>query len=327
MMSVFRIWMTCFLLTAPVLSIVQADESVSDGAKAEQLVLQHSATSNSVKTVIQAPIRSMPKTELQKRKERSMQQLNKRAEDLVHAWKLRQVREAVAAIKAEEEANARIEAAAEKARQEALAEKAPPAPEPKEPTRSVEPTEVAQPAVPTKPMAELPPEQPVQVQEPVELPETPQNSDVASPEFIVTDVPKQIESPTTPKEPQDPAAMTSVEGPIDRMALATSLFATESYKECLSILDAVDRKSISTESSDWCDYLAASCYRKLQNLPEAESRYRNLLGRTEVSWLANATRWWLDNLNEQKKLRTDLIQLNTNFTAWQAEIDDLRTAD
>jgi len=284
---------------------------------------QRTAKSNAVFTVV-TPSSPSALTDLQQRKQQSIHDLNKRAEDLVHAWKLRQVRQAIADIKAQQEKDALIAAAAaaqeEALRNQALAPPAPappvltvptllqPTPMPTAEVASPEPSDVAD-----APLAATPPQQRLQ-------PETVDTQAVTMPESDAVPI-------AAPADDAEANAVSSVDGPIDRMALASSLFATESYKECLSILKAVDQKSISTENRDWCDFLAASCYRKLNDLPEAESRYRSLLGRTEVSWLANATRWWLDHLNEQQKLRGDLRQLRTNFTAWQGEIDAIRDAD
>lgn len=317
-------------------AVGQADEpSAVRPAKDNAAAQQYTASSNAVTTVVRPPSSSAasPLSDLQQRKQQSIQELNKRAEDLVHQWKLRKVRQAIADIKAQEEKDARIAAAAAEAaaaaaeaaakEQEALRNqaKAPTVPQVVEPVLRPTP---AQTADVVQPPDSNTPAAPSQQMPPQEFPEDTPQPDQADPALAET-APTQA----TAAEPEnaDAAVEPTVEGPVDRVALASSLFATGSFNECLSILKAVDQKEISTENRDWCDFLAAGCYRKLNDLPEAESRYRSLLGRTEVSWLANATRWWLDHLNEQQKLRGDLQQLQSKFTAWQGEIDAFRDAN
>lgn len=241
--------------------------------------------------------------DLQMRKQRSMDRLNHQAKELVEFLKAKNARGALATLQAEEKSRQRKIDLAEREqaareqiellRNPANESQAPPVPE------LDTPKEVPVPP-PTVPLPTVPP--PIS-----EAPLT----NVASPE-------------TTHDETLVAAA---VHGPIDRLALATSLFGTASYRECLQTLEVVDRESLSAENTDWCDFLAASCYRKLGKLPEAESRYRKLLGQTEIEWLANTTRWWLDHMSEQQKLRTDLNQLTMNLNAWKEEIDALRTTN
>jgi hypothetical protein len=118
----------------------------------------------------------------------------------------------------------------------------------------------------------------------------------------------------------------TVDGIIDRVALATSLFATDRFQECLQTLDAVERDTLSTENSEWCEYLAAGCHRRLGQLGEAESRYRGLVEHSQTSWLVESCRWWLDHLGAQQKLQTELAAVSAEVGRWRAEIDALKNA-
>lgn len=117
-----------------------------------------------------------------------------------------------------------------------------------------------------------------------------------------------------------------VSGPIDRLALATSLFATNELRECLKILEAVDLRPLSLEDKQWHDYLQASCYRKLGNRSEAESLYRSVLKRSNTTWLSKAARWWLQHINDQAQLKLKQDQVQQTLANWRKEIDNLKSA-
>jgi hypothetical protein len=118
-----------------------------------------------------------------------------------------------------------------------------------------------------------------------------------------------------------------ISGPIDRLALATSLFATKQHAGCLKVLDALDKETLSAESQDWCLYMMACCLRMQGELNEAESGYRTLVNKSETRWLVEASRWWLRHLNDQQKLTQDLMQVNTTLDTWQKEIHALKKSN
>lgn len=118
-----------------------------------------------------------------------------------------------------------------------------------------------------------------------------------------------------------------ISGPIDRLALATSLFATKQYAACLKVLEALDKETLSAESRDWCLYMMACCLRKQGELGEAESGYRTIVNKSETRWLVEASRWWLSHLNEQQKLTADLTQVNTTLDTWQKEIHAIKSSN
>ena len=257
--------------------------------------------------------------DLQQRKQESMDQLQQRAAALVQTWNARKAKEALAALKAQEKASRSAipkivhGETCQPTAGNPLESGRDPAPAATD-SESLTPHQAHPEGIPgtiaSQPLAPVP-----------DLPVTATADD------------RTPNSATAPELPKDsapdglPEVESAFDGPIDRMALATSLFATGDLRECLQTLEAVDRTQLSTENQDWCEYVAACCFRKLGNLPEAESRYRQLLGHTEVTWIADAARWWLDHLNEQQKLRGDLEQLSMTLKAWQGEIDGLRDAD
>lgn len=146
---------------------------------------------------------------------------------------------------------------------------------------------------------------------------------------------QQADSPdlTQPKSESEPKsiaatpATTVVDGPIDRLSLATSLFATKELRECLRILEAVNLRPLSVEDRQWHDYLAASCYRDLGNRSEAESMYRSVLKRSSSTWLSAAARWWLDHIDERADLEQKLEVVQTKIENWRKEVDVLKSAN
>ena len=118
-----------------------------------------------------------------------------------------------------------------------------------------------------------------------------------------------------------------VDGPIDRLALATSLYATNQFRECLKILEAVELRPLSTEDRQWHDYLFASCYRKLGNRGDAEDYYRSVLQRSSSTWVSAAARWWLGHIDEKAQLKTKLARVQTTVENWRKEIDVLKSAN
>lgn len=118
-----------------------------------------------------------------------------------------------------------------------------------------------------------------------------------------------------------------VNGPIDRLALGTSLYATDQFRECLKILEAVELRPLSVEDRQWHDYLAASCYRKLGDRSEAEDHYRSVLQRSTSTWVSTAARWWLEHTDEKSQLELKLEQVQTTVGNWRKEIDVLKSAN
>lgn len=306
----------CLLLSSPESSAFSDEADAEDGEVADQEML-HSAKSNPITTLV-LPGDALPPaevahdsggtsqlTDLQERKRQSMDRLSRRAEQLLLVWKTKQAKEALAALQAQKNEQKIAAAATESAK------------------AKVEESAVSQPAkvtvespVPAQPL------QPAPVPTLPELEERPSSERPTVTETVAAPDPEAF----VPEEVL-PTVPVSVDGPIDRLALASSLFGTASFGECLQTLDAIDHDSLSTEDQDWCRYVSACCHRNLGQLSEAESGYRELVGHSEVSWLADAARWWLDHLSDRQKLQSDSEKLSSNLQAWKKEIDGLRTAN
>lgn len=134
-----------------------------------------------------------------------------------------------------------------------------------------------------------------------------------------------------PKSPPTQADATSdtaapkvlVDGPIDRLALATSLYAIDQHPECLKVLNELSLSRVNSEDRNWAGYLKASCHRRLGNLPEAEKLYRELLRGDRSEWISRSAMWWLDHLSSMRQVEKECQTLKTTAKAWKEEIDEL----
>lgn len=132
-----------------------------------------------------------------------------------------------------------------------------------------------------------------------------------------------VQSASTPEEPapSDIFPTPVVEGPIDRLSLADSLFASGETELALQIYNEVDAAPLAEEDRRWRDYQLAGCYRRLKDHAEAERRYRALAGLEDGGWYADQSRWWLDSLTARKKLETDLERVTQTIQAMEQQLN------
>ena len=112
-----------------------------------------------------------------------------------------------------------------------------------------------------------------------------------------------------------------VDGPIDRLALADSLFATNEIEFALQMYEQVDRQQVTPDDQQWIDYQLAGCHRRLGNIAEAEQRYRRLAGMTDGGWYTSQSRWWLDAITARKALEADLLRVTTTIQSMEQQIN------
>lgn len=173
--------------------------------------------------------------------------------------------------------------------------------------RSVEPVPAASQTTVPQPPEPNPP--PVQGTTPTDAAESQPPSDPPPP-LPMPDAPAPTELFPTPV----------VEGPIDRLALADSLFATQDIEFALQMYEQVDRPTVSPDDRLWIEYQIAGCHRRLGNIAEAEQRYRKLAGMTDGGWYASQSRWWLDALSARKALQADLLRVTTAIQTMEKQI-------
>lgn len=112
-----------------------------------------------------------------------------------------------------------------------------------------------------------------------------------------------------------------VEGPVDRLGLADSLFATGQIPLALEMYSQLETSSYPPDVQQWIAYQQASCYRRLDNLPEAEKRYRLVVASSPPGWLADLCRWWLAAIAERKRLGASTDNLKRVLNSLGTELD------
>lgn len=115
----------------------------------------------------------------------------------------------------------------------------------------------------------------------------------------------------------------SVSGPVDRFALATSLYAVGHFNESLQAIESVQLKDLTTHEMIWLDYLRAGCHRQLGAASEANRLYRRIVANPEAGWVGDVSRWWVDHSSEKLKLEADQLTLNTAMKQWEAAVNEL----
>lgn len=99
-------------------------------------------------------------------------------------------------------------------------------------------------------------------------------------------------------------------------ALADNLYALGEYQLAHGSYQEIDRESLPEEDKVWVTYQIAGCLRHMGESESAASLYRQILADHDNHYLANASRWWLDAMDEYTEqtqaveaLRTTLQQI------------------
>ena len=126
---------------------------------------------------------------------------------------------------------------------------------------------------------------------------------------------------TTESDPSKTKTVEPIKGAIDRVSLASSLFANRDYEACLQTLEAIE--SPNPSQTHWLTYLRAGCLRQLGDLEESQRQYRHIVAAEDSEWLGELAAWWLDQLTEKRKLRVKLDQVQVALEQWRIEVDEL----
>lgn len=138
-----------------------------------------------------------------------------------------------------------------------------------------------------------------------------------------------MERPPTDIDPElnarinQPRGQPAINGPIDRFALASSLYATGHFRECLQVIDAADQATLNLYETRWLEYLKAGCLRQLGNSELAQRIYRRLVTDESSDWIAEISRWWLDQIQHRQTLQADYSKLASAINQWEQAVDEL----
>ena len=141
--------------------------------------------------------------------------------------------------------------------------------------------------------------------------DTPEDSHLKAvpPELPVIKPPIELTPPTTNDTSvflESLKAAAIVDGPVDRIGLADNLYAMNETKIALEMYEKVDVKALPPSERYWVAYQRASCHRRLGQIPEAQELYRRLAGQQSAGWLAQTSRWWLDQIDTRQSLKEKL---------------------
>lgn len=89
------------------------------------------------------------------------------------------------------------------------------------------------------------------------------------------------------------------EGIVNRIELADTLFASGEIRLALDVYAAIDLDLEEGADRSWVIFQSAACYRRLGDATEATKRYRHLVTVTEPAWLADVSRWWLEEIEKR----------------------------
>ena len=163
------------------------------------------------------------------------------------------------------------------------------------------------------------------VKEPTDPPtnQTPDDDDAGSAPPTETTVPTPLAASATDSVFADSLSAESiVDGPVDRIGLADSLYALDELSIALEMYGKVDLKNVAVSERFWVSFQRACCLRKLNRIPEAQEVYRRLAGQQNAGWLAKMSRWWLDQIDARVEMETQVNEYKKTLTALKESSDD-----
>jgi hypothetical protein len=127
---------------------------------------------------------------------------------------------------------------------------------------------------------------------------------------------------TTPPPHDIPAPLGDVvvEGPVDRLGLADSLFASGQVALALEMYAQLDVGGQTADVQQWVAFQQASCHRRLGDLAEAERRYREVVASGAPGWLSDLCRWWLQAIEDRRRLAGNAVKFQTILKELDAQL-------
>lgn len=101
--------------------------------------------------------------------------------------------------------------------------------------------------------------------------------------------------------------------PVNLFEMGISLFQTGNLPTALEAFESIDRNDITVEDSIWADYMIATCHRRLGNLDQAISVYREISNQRDDQRLKKASRAWLKQLESSATSSAALEKLNSEY--------------
>lgn len=125
--------------------------------------------------------------------------------------------------------------------------------------------------------------------------------------------------PPVDQSASSPSAL-PLEGPIDRLGLADSLFATGQIAAAVRVYSELDAAPLTPDERGWIHFQLAACDRRLGRISTAQQRYRDLLTTGRPDWLMPLARWWLKAIDDRERLAANAAKLKTVVQQLEIEV-------
>lgn len=128
--------------------------------------------------------------------------------------------------------------------------------------------------------------------------------------------------PPLPPADQSASSPTSLplEGPIDRLGLANSLFATGQIAAAARIYSELEAVPLTPEERAWIQFQLAACDRRSGRLSAAQQRYRDLITAGRPDWMMPLARWWLKAIDDRERLVANAAKLKSLIQQLETEV-------
>ncbi len=127
--------------------------------------------------------------------------------------------------------------------------------------------------------------------------------------------------PPLPSTPSDsPSAHLPLDGPVDRLGLADSLFATGQIEAAARVYAELEQASLTPDERAWIQFQRAACDRRSGRISAAQQRYRDLITAGQPEWLMPLARWWLKAIDDRERLSANADKLKTILQQLETEV-------
>lgn len=100
---------------------------------------------------------------------------------------------------------------------------------------------------------------------------------------------------------------------VDEIQAAMNRFRDNDIETAKRTFQLIDPTTLSNEDRAFVRYMLACCHRRLGNISEAETLYREVANSPDDEFFANCAIWQLSLIRSEKELQTQLEQLRSRL--------------
>lgn len=127
-------------------------------------------------------------------------------------------------------------------------------------------------------------------------------------------------------KPSGGASAVSTNGPVDPMALGQALFRTGDYEGALKAFELAKKSTTVPRDRNVIKYFSAACLKKLGNVSESTTLFREVANSKADDVLAECAQWQLSMQQWRETTLVRIEQLRAAQTAEKADSDNLKAA-